>query len=339
MKNAAPFRFRSTSAVAAALFLSACTDYEFAAQDIAVRYDAQVGVLTLEIDTRGLYPSAYPVGQLLDSKLPHTVKEVRRVADGARSFHLITWPLVFDLDPPMEDSPALASAGDSEVDPAVVRGDATQLDPIAAPLSKQPSIAPLGWKTLFDRSVAVVDASMRYDEHGEVALHQAVRVENAQACLGVMNSMIRQILTLELSEVVITEEGAWRGGHALWPKDSMFSSRASIDNLLAYARTGRPYVELSAEALVVHIPMMPADVAAWMKFMASDAKDALEEGATLYNRRSAAAREALLRPLGSFTLEGNVATLRFPANEKGVIHWALDGPRSERARDLAAALK
>lgn len=278
-------------------------------------YESASDELTLWVDTRGFYPADQRLGETPPKALARAVERIRSAANGARYFHLITWPLVLDLDGD------LAPSGE-EVDEGVAKmAELDALERLAL---------------LLDQGVEVLDAGLYRDGNGEAALRQTVRLEKVQACLALINELARAAVLDELGDAPVDGASGVDAGasEALQP----FESAASRANLRAFVQRGGTFLSLSEEGLGVHVPMVPSDLAILLKAMALDSQEALARDSTQTDRRFAAAAVALVRALGTVEVSDNVATLRFPAGPDGKIRWAFDGPRGEAAEALAAAL-
>ncbi|MFT5735078.1 MAG: hypothetical protein ACJA0P_003551 [Planctomycetota bacterium] len=225
-----------TALAGLALVATACSEYEFAEQDLSVQHLAETDQVILEIDTRGLFATKLKWGESPKFILERARDRVRRMATGERYLHLLTFPLIFDLDADVSES---------------------------AP-EEEPWIAPealVEFRNIFLKNVHVDASSAYLDAEGEVAVTQSVRLEEATACIAAINALITSGVRDALKQ------------SDLAPKDDvlqLFESKRSRDNLRAFMDAGGDWLTLSEEQLAIRIPMTPADVAILIKGLAGD---------------------------------------------------------------------
>lgn len=228
---------RSARAVllVAAVFATSCAEYEFAEQDISVRYRAASDQITLELDTRGIYATGARFGTTAADADAKVKARIERMAKGERFIYLLSFPFIFDLDAEPKNE---AKQKDDWIDPA----DWTRL------------------KAVFDANVHVDSASAYLDSASEASATQSFRLENAAECISAMN----EVITLS-----VRHELAMASSDDL-DRDEVFASERSRTNLRSFADAGGQWLTLTEEALEVRIPLTPADLAATVRGIPSD---------------------------------------------------------------------
>ncbi len=301
----AHLRLLRTAGCSALLALSAgCAEFDFAEQDLSLRYVDDGDRIELNVKTRGIFATPAGWGQSEDQVLASGKERVEQMAAGARYFYLVTFPFMLDLD-----------EGDwSEEEDWITKEQRERI-----------------W-SLMDKSVSVTSASTFLDEAGEVALDQRVEIKNAKACVAAMNELVTLGVQHELNEA--------KGK----PADlaEIFGSEASQDNLRAFVVAGGVWISLDAEALVVRVPMTPYDLALCMKaFLEETAVEGGSSGSDSdwADRRGAAAARALFANLEELTVEDGVVNFRFPVNARGRIPWSFRMPRHPDAKKFVAAFE
>ncbi len=293
------------AALATALVLTtACAEYEFAEQDISLRYLSKADQITLELDTRGLYALE---SEIWDSKASaaKTAKErLDRMAAGERFIYLLSFPLIFDLDAAPDES-----QGPGEDD----------------------WISSEDWErisSVFDTHVHLDEASMYLDRAGVLAIQQSFRLEHGAACIAALNELITLGVRHETASVDPEESN----------RDQMFASPTSRENLRSFMDAGGQWLTLTEKALEIRIPATPADLAVLLRGFATDSGQSPREVAlasALFGGLDEVVVKqnvALLRfPVGG---DGSIHwNLRAPRHEDAKVLVAAFGDDLPKARD------
>lgn len=288
---------RTLLAALALPLAASCTEFEFAEQDISVRFDVEADALEVSIDTRGIYGTQIGSSDTVAVIDERAAARVRQMAEGYRYFHLLTWPFVFDLD--------------EEEDPAMPSGASPELTHLMEDLHR------------LTAGVTVAESRTYFDANDEVAVFQRVRIEHAREIVTLINAGLSMSL-LQTIEPEVDEV-------ADPPSNDIFESREAKRLLLEYAKAERPWVELDGDGVSVHVPMTPQDLAQIVRgsfdMATNERKDAAE---------AASVGRALFHDLDGISIEGNVVTFRFPFGEDGSIDMPLRKERHADAARLPA---
>ena len=293
-------KIRTLLAVLALPLAASCTEFEFAEQDIAVRFDVEADVLEVSIDTRGIYGTQMGSNDtevVIDER---AAARVRQMAEGYRYFHLLTWPFVFDLDE--EENPAA---------PNVPENASPELTGLMEDLLRLAS------------GVTVTESKTYFDANDEVAVFQRVRIEHATELVAMMNTGISMSVmhSIELAVDAVADP----------PIDDIFESREARRLLLEHAKAERPWVELDGDGVSVHVPMTAQDLARVVRQSFDLAADQPEDAA-----EAASLGRAFFHDLDGISMAGNVVTFRFPFGDDGRIEMPLRGERHAEAVRLRA---
>lgn len=283
-----------------ALFSAACSEYEFAEQDLSLRYLADRQQISLQVDTRGLYGTSLDWSDSDELIVTRARDRVRRMAEGERYLHLLSFPLIFDLD---AEPAASADEGEGEGTPGeedwISAEDATRL------------------RAVFLENVHVESSRAYLDAEGEVSVAQSFRIDKADACVAALNEMISLGVRRGIEDVASSGDDV----------SEMFASARSRENLRSFLESGGRWLTLSKTSLEVRVPMTPADLAILLKGFAEDDP----KGST------AALGRALLGGLEELAVQNDVAVFRFPVSGDGAVHWTYRGERHPDAKKLRAA--
>ncbi len=279
-----------------------CAEFDFAEQDVALRYSAEGDRVEVKIDTRGIFATSKGFGAS-DVEVTAKAKErVQQMAAGARFFYLVTFPFIHDLDREWSE--------DSED---------------WVPKEQRERL-----QALMQASVSVTSAKVFLDDFGEVALTQEVAIKDVAACVAGLNELVSLGVRYELDE---NEDD---------PVDltGLYGTQASRANLRAFLDAGGKWLSLDQDALLVRVPMTPFELALTMKGLLAETHSGGDPSASPGDwsaNRGHAAATALFGSLEELNVEDGVVTFRFPVGDDGQIHWDFRMPRHPDAKKLVAA--
>ncbi|QDV08784.1 hypothetical protein Poly30_43390 [Planctomycetes bacterium Poly30] len=226
------------SLIGLGLFSAACSEYEFAEQDLGVRYLADSQQISLQVDTRGLYGTSLDWSDSDELIVKRARDRVRRMAAGERYLHLLSFPLIFDLDA----KPGQEREERPGEEDWISAEDATRL------------------RAVFLENVRVESSRVYLDAEGEVSVAQSFRIDKADACVAALNEVISLGVRRGIEDVASSGDDV----------SEMFASARSRENLRSFLEAGGRWLTLSEKSLEVRVPMTPADLAILLKGFAED---------------------------------------------------------------------
>ncbi|MEM1453430.1 MAG: hypothetical protein AAGI22_30280 [Planctomycetota bacterium] len=293
-------RLRLPAALLALSLLPACTEYEYAEQDLDLAYDAEADVAEVTIETRGIWGTQTGPGESVEEIDRRAADRIRAMAAGYRYFHVITWPFVLDLDAPSEEDDWESEGGEDE-----------ELRRLYEAFRS------------VEKSLTVPESRVFLDAAGEVGVFQRVRIEKASVLVDAFN----EGLSLSLLEMISEPEP----NAVAAPEDDVFESPEAHRLLLAHARARRPWISLDGEGLSLHLPMTKRDLGRAVRntlAMGADREESAREGAAM--------ALAFFTDLDGIEVDGDVVTLRMPFGDDGIVRMRHRRQRNEDATRLPA---
>lgn len=290
---------RSLAALAlVALASGSCADYEIAEQDVGIRYDAEVDVLTIDLDSRGLHRiSSGGMGLrsrpgLASSADALALGRITQVAGGARYMQFLGLPFAIELD--------------------ALRKEVAEDGDVPQALSER-------WDAL-EKNVGFIRSGAYIDGAGEAAVYQRIRIAEAQDLIAWLDDVIDAFVLEDVGDTD-NPDGKVAALHAF-----------ARDEAVSWVRLTATALEVSFPADAATRAEILRNVMGSPERASAFAKG---ERAPWEAEVEPAIARAILHDLGEVDFQGGIVVLRYPFGTDGAIDLPY---RRSRAPELAAEL-
>ncbi|MCP3919460.1 MAG: hypothetical protein GY711_28310 [bacterium] len=295
------------AALLAALVLPSCLAFRYEGEEVYVRHDAERDTLELALLYRGVHASGTEVdwtGESLEIEsyakatpgdVDSAARIVEAIAGGRRYFVFYDWPFLLDLDSPKLSEPL------EDPDEEVMRQAAAE----------------------FADNIRVDRARLFVDDDGKLGIAQHVTMTNARLGLERLNAGLNRLL--------LTNRGALLGAEGEGKVEIGDLSRATLEQWVARAERGEPWIVLDGGTIEVHVPLSPAELARVVEGMVV--------ATAAENREAAGFYVPFLRALTELTHQDGVLVARFAPKGDGWLAFEFERPNWEAQPELLELLR